>query len=219
MDAQSEMLLPFESMGVDTTWELQLPKVANPFDYRTIADVLFTIECTALHSADYREQVIRRLDRRVDADLPFSLRDQFPDQWYELSNPDQSATPLTLRFTTTPDDFPASVEDVRIAHVLLHFAGVAGEAAKIEVSHLHFVPKAGKPDQPLGGSATADENGVISTRRGNGANWASQLTGAPPIGTWELKLAASTRPLLAEAKINDILLVITYSGRLPAWPT
>jgi len=35
--------MPFESMGVDTTWEFQMPKAANQFDYRTIADVLFTI--------------------------------------------------------------------------------------------------------------------------------------------------------------------------------
>ena len=39
-------------MGVDTMWELQLPKAANPFDYRTIADVFFTVEYTALHSVD-----------------------------------------------------------------------------------------------------------------------------------------------------------------------
>src|SRR5215475_13175819 len=48
LEPESGMLLPFESMGVDTNWELQLPRAANPFYYRSIADVLFTVEYTAL---------------------------------------------------------------------------------------------------------------------------------------------------------------------------
>ena len=57
LEAQSSgMLLPFEGSGVDTTWELRMPKAANFFDYRTIGDVLFTIEYTALQSWDYRSR-------------------------------------------------------------------------------------------------------------------------------------------------------------------
>ena len=41
-----EMLLPFEGLGVDTTWEFRMPRPANPFDYRAIADVLVTIVYT-----------------------------------------------------------------------------------------------------------------------------------------------------------------------------
>ena len=41
-------------MGVDTVWRLDLPKAANAFDYRTIADVVLTLEYTALDDVDYR---------------------------------------------------------------------------------------------------------------------------------------------------------------------
>lgn len=59
MQPQSrEMLFPFEGMGVDTAWEFTLPKAANLFDYAAIADVLFTLEYTALNSFSYRRQVI-----------------------------------------------------------------------------------------------------------------------------------------------------------------
>ena len=58
LDLQPEILLPFEGIGVDTVWRLELPRAANPFDYGTIADVLLTIEYTALASPDYRAQVI-----------------------------------------------------------------------------------------------------------------------------------------------------------------
>lgn len=54
LDAQPDLLGPFEAMGVDTSWELELPRAANPFDFGSIADVLITIEYTALHSDDYR---------------------------------------------------------------------------------------------------------------------------------------------------------------------
>jgi hypothetical protein len=54
LEPEGGMLLPFESMGVDTVWELQMPKAANPFEYRTIADIPFTIEDTALHSGGER---------------------------------------------------------------------------------------------------------------------------------------------------------------------
>jgi hypothetical protein len=36
LDTQADILLPFESSGVDTTWELRLPPAANPFDFASI---------------------------------------------------------------------------------------------------------------------------------------------------------------------------------------
>ena len=50
LNPQSEMLNPFEHIGVDTTWILEMPKASNVFDYNTIGDVLLTIEYTALNS-------------------------------------------------------------------------------------------------------------------------------------------------------------------------
>ena len=38
-----------------------MPKAANFFDYRTIGDVLITIDYTALQSWDYAQQVIQLL--------------------------------------------------------------------------------------------------------------------------------------------------------------
>lgn len=34
MRADDPMLAPFEGGGVDATWELRMPKAANPFNYR-----------------------------------------------------------------------------------------------------------------------------------------------------------------------------------------
>ena len=94
LDAQTELLLPFESMGVATTWEFSLPKAANAFDFDSIADVLITLEYTALSDNDYRQQVVQRLPKQASLNKAYSVRRDFPDIWYALSNPMESSEPV-----------------------------------------------------------------------------------------------------------------------------
>lgn len=213
LDAQSDMLLPFEGTGVDTTWELQMPRASNPFDFSTIADVLLTIEYTALHSFDYQQEVIRRLDRTVQADRAFSLRQHFPDQWYDLHNPAQTSAPMTVSLRTLPMDFPPNIEELTIAEVVLAFTRADGATFEIEVEQLNLTPAGGTV--VAGGGATSID-GVISTRRGT---WTA-LAGRSPIGTWTLKLPNTPQAIdrFAHEEIEDVLLLISYRGLLPAWP-
>lgn len=227
MDVQPEMHLPFESMGVDTLWEFQMPRAANPFDFRTIADVLVTIEYTALNSFDYRQQVIKMLDPKLSGERSFIFTSQFADAWYDLHNPEQSASPMTVKFKTWREDFPPNLDDLKIQHVLLFFGRVVDEVAEekpleVEVKSLQFTPQGEK--NPVGGGATTID-GVISTRRGNGASWNSMI-GKTPAGEWELSLKfddpvkdKEIRDRFKNEEIWDILLVITYGGRTPAWPS
>jgi hypothetical protein len=217
LDPQSDMLLPFEGMGVDTSWELELPKAANPFDYRTIADVLVTLEYTALHSADYRQQVIQRLNRDLSADRAFSFRQEFADQWYELHNPDPTVgQTLKVSFRTQPDDFPSDIEGLTTQQVVLYFLRAGEPPFDVAVTHLRFTEQGS--EQAVGGPATSID-GVISTRRGNAPAWLGML-GRAPIGEWELALPDSQqmRDLFQHGRVEDILLVITYAGRTPGWP-
>jgi hypothetical protein len=216
LDPQSDMLLPFESSGVDTTWEFRMPKAGNLFDYSTIADVLITIEYTALNSFEYRQQVIQALNPMLSADRPFSFRLQFADQWYDLHNPDQTSTPMTVRFTTVREDFPPNLDDLKIQQVVLYFARADGQSFEVPVTHLHFTEQGSSG--LVGGSATSID-GVISTRRGNAGIWAA-LIGKGPIGDWELALPKTDemKSRFGNEEIGDILLVITFSGRTPQWP-
>ncbi len=70
----------------------------------------------------------------------------------------------------------------------------------------------------VGGAATSVD-GVISTRKGNAGSWMSMI-GKAPWGQWELALpnTSTMRAELASGALHDILLVVTYSGKLPAWP-
>jgi hypothetical protein len=216
LDIQSDMLLPFEGLGVDTDWELRMPKAANLFDYTSIADVLVAIDYTAMDSADYRTQLLQsaELSAPFSADRPFSFRFDLADQWYDLHNPDQTEKPMVVTFTTDTADFPPNIEDMGIQQVVLYFSRSEGSTFKITAG-LRFTHKNG---QTVGGSETTFD-GVISTRRGNAPGWVPML-GQPPFGVWELDLSGDqdVRGHFQNDEIADILFVVTYSGRRPAWP-
>ena len=176
-----------------------------------------TIEYTALNSFDYREQVIQTLDPELSTDWPFSFRQQFPDQWYDLNNPDQTTTPMAVRFKTTRGDFLPNIDDLNIQHLVLYFAPTNGQPVEIPGARLSF--KKQNDQNSVGGSADSID-GVISTRRANGSTWLPITGNNPPIGEWELALPTdeTIKNSFRNEEIDDILFVITYSGRTPEWP-
>ena len=212
--------MPFEGIGVEVDWEFRMPKPSNQFDYSTIADVLITIEYTALADFTYRTQVINELDTTVSAERPFSFRNQFADQWYDLNNPELTDNPMVVRFDIREADFPPNINNLKIQQVLLYFVRAEGVEIEIPVTYLRFMEDGGVG--VVGGEATTSE-GVISTRRGNAGSWISMI-GKSPYGTWELSLnnnvsdGRTPQELLKNEEITDILFVITYSGNTPEWP-
>jgi hypothetical protein len=216
LDAQPEMLLPFEGFGVDTAWRLDLPKAANPFDYRTLADVLVTVEYTALESPVLRRQVIRTLDTRVNAERVFSLRSSFPDAWYDLHNPAQNEQSLRVNLQMTAADFPPNLAAVSVKELTLLAVQPEGERVEFTVRQLLFTPADGAP---VAGTAVTTIGGIVSTRQGNGAGW-QPVMGRSPVGRWELalELARALQSALADERIDDLLLVVGYQALTPDWP-
>jgi hypothetical protein len=214
---EGEMLMPFEKTGVDTSWELRMPEAANAFDYDTIADVLITINYTALQSDTYRQQVVKRLDPEQSGQRAFSFSDEFADPWYDLHNPTQTDDPMTVRFQTRREDFPPNLADVEIENVLLYYVTKDGADAEELKTTLNFTPVDGQG--AVGGEATPVEQ-RISTRRGNGSPW-MPMVGKSVEGEWELSLpdTAKVKRIFDEEKIEDILFVVTYEGRSPEWPS
>jgi hypothetical protein len=206
LDTQQDMLLPFESSGVDTTWELQLPPAANPFDFSTIADVLITIDYTALYDDTYRSQITTRLNanRTRGADCVFSLARDFPDQWYDLHNPaDPNNRPVTIGLRDV--DFPIDIEELTTAGVAVQLAS-RGPVPATAVSLTRGT---------AGGTATTF-GGIASTRRGNAASW-SGLYGTTPAGDWQLSFGADAAALFDADALDDIVLIISWTGQKPAW--
>ncbi|MGM8909471.1 neuraminidase-like domain-containing protein [Psychrobacter sp. 1U1] len=206
-----EMLLPFEGNGVDTRWEFRLPEASNPMDFNTIADVLLTIEYTALHDRTYQQQVQQELDPYTSFDRAFSFRQEFSDAWYDLHNPEQTDTPMSVSFETTLADFPSNINELIISHVLMYFIADS-DLPSVFAAKLFFTQH--QDSNTLGGEASPID-GVIRSNT-NGTNWAS-IGGSVPKGKWQLELPniPVIKQLFADEKVSDILLVLTCEGELP----
>ncbi|MER5942508.1 LamG-like jellyroll fold domain-containing protein [Streptomyces sp. NPDC001928] len=207
LDPQSDLQHPFEGQGVDTTWELQLPRAANPFDYASLADVRFTMEYTALHDDTYRRQVIQRLnrDRTTAGDRAFSLLRDFPDQWYDLHDPATSRGPRQVTLTLTEDELPSTLEHVTVTHLALLLV-TPSPPSPFDIT-LHHADR--------GGQARPTE-GLISTRRGNAPAW-SAIRGTTPVGDWTLTLAEEAAEQIDDGTLSDVLLVVGFEGMTPVW--
>ena len=73
--------------------------------------------------------------------------------------------------------------------------------------------------------ALALQNGVISTRRSGATSWGPLLGAATSIGTWTFTITddptsstpAHIRDRFSAGEVEDILIVLTFSGMRPAW--
>jgi hypothetical protein len=218
LEPDTGLLLPFEGSGVDMVWHLEMPKAANPFDYRTIADVLLTLEYTALDSREYRQQVVRNLDRRFTGDRGFSVRDEFPDVWYALNNPDTVEDPaqrMRAVLPLTAADFPPNVEGLAVAQLALFAVRADDFTAELTVTALRHTVAG----QTAEAGPVSTVGGIVGTRRSGGTPWIV-LTGADPAGQWELQLedTPALRSWFTGGQIRDLALVMTLVGTVPAWP-
>lgn len=229
----NDKLLPFENTGVECTWILQMPKASNSFDFNTIADVIFTVEYTALHSNEYKTRVIEELDTKVSADRSFAFRSRFADAWYDLANYEQMASPMTVSFDISKFEFPANVRDPKIENIAFYFIKSSELNAddpndldaitaieNISIESMVYTPSGSANAFPSSAAVSANK-GIISTRQpGTLANWTNILNKGVE-GVWTLAFEkvnepkTSIRALFKQEKIADIVMVITYGGELP----
>lgn len=211
LDPQPEMLLPFEGSGVATSWEVLLPKAANPFDFSSISDVLLTVDYTALNSEAYRARVTGELNAHPERSAMgvFSLARDFPDQWYALLNgtaagDDNHGRSVTMALQDI--DFPINMTDFTVTQLALQIRTLGDPPAPLPVTLAHAGQSA---------TATTDPQGVASTR--TGAGWA-QLTGARPTGEWTIGFDAVGAALFDQQAVEDVVLVVTWSAKAASWP-
>lgn len=219
LSQDQKFLQPFEGSGVETFWEFRMEKAANPnMDFNAVADVLITLEYEALNSFDYRAQVVRRLntDNEYEAMLPISFRSNLPDQWFDISNPDQAATPFEVSFELSEASFPVNVKDPIITNVLLYFPQEGEEDEEVSLANFGFTEKGSESE--VGGFGLSTSEAKISTADANGTALNGML-GKSVAGKWSLKLQdnATLRGLIEEDKLSDILMVITFAGETPKY--
>lgn len=219
LQAQDQKLLnPFEGSGVHTRWEFKMPKDSNMFDYNSIADVLITIEYTAIHSYDYEQQVLRRLGRDFTADRAFSFRTEFADAFYALNHPDEfdEDNRMKVDLDIRDFDFPANITDVVSDQLKFYFVVENSDPTEdLFVDDPFDVTVTTLPDDdptPITGTGSTNSRGIISTLIGG--TTLNSLLGRSPVGKWTLDFSTAEDQFVS-GKIVDVIFVITYSGTLP----
>jgi hypothetical protein len=125
LNFRDERYLPFEGAGVISTWQIQLPQDCNAFDFETISDVVINLRYTARDGGAALATVAKQA-----ASLPkpatqppangngaafpdqsnlarfFSLRHEFPTDWYKFLNPPASDSVQTMTLSLTRERFP-----------------------------------------------------------------------------------------------------------------
>jgi hypothetical protein len=207
----TELLNPFEAMGVESKWEFKLPHFSNRMDYDSIADVIISVDYTALDSADYRSFVLSDIENQFSFSRAFSFKNNFPDQWYELGNVLEGVSEFEVTFQTRKADFPAGLNSMEASRLILYFVRESGFVNEITFDNFSLSDADGFDGTTVNGIFNADAMLQASS------DPSSPLA---PYQTWKLKFNNSddvNRLLFLNEDITDILFVITCDAELPGY--
>jgi len=113
---RDERYLPFEGTGVISDWSIELPSDFRAFDYDTISDAILHIRYTAREAGgSLKTQAILELQEAINTITQsengqgqarlFSLRHEFPTEWYRFLNPVGTTSQNTFKLTLSKDRF------------------------------------------------------------------------------------------------------------------
>ena len=215
LDMQSDLLFPFEGMGVDTNWFFELPPAGNLFDYSTLFDVIMTIDYTALSSLELRDRVVKQLPRQFIGERAYSVRRDLPDVWYDLINQLSGTPQFTISLGRR--DFPPGLSSLAIKELAVSVRLTDGQPGIFGLQPSVIVPKS-PPITPQ--SPVPAVLGLVSSRQSGASSWEvlrGQFTEVP----WRFVFFDQGDSKISEAfkdgKVDDILINFTYSGVKPAW--
>jgi hypothetical protein len=209
--AQNELLNPFEGMGIESRWEFKMPQFSNRMDFSQIADVLIDVEYTALDSFQYRYQVLQDLDTTYLFSRGFSFKNDFPDQWYELSNAIAGTPEFGVTFQLKPENFPQGLNNITIdasSRIQLYFVRENGFTEEISIANFNLVSNTNSSFEGV------TVNGLYSPPSG-----LTTLLTTPFVSfILEFDNNPITRDLFAKGQIKDILLVMSCKSELTPYP-
>ncbi len=159
LNFRDERYLPFEGSGAISTWRIEMPQDTNAFDFETISDIVLNLNYTARDGG----QSLRTAARTslglapwsvAPAPLPgtetpdllrlFSLRHEFPSDWYRFLHPNETATGHTLTMVLALERFPFQFRGKKFqitqAELFLKFNDIS-DPTVYRLDHLHPTPQ------------------------------------------------------------------------------
>ncbi|MDO7877731.1 hypothetical protein Q5H93_23545 [Hymenobacter sp. ASUV-10] len=224
----NELLYPFEGTGVDVPWVFSLQPAANGnLDFTTIADVLITLEYTALESYDYGQQVVKGMEAERQQMVAFSFRNRFADQWYDLHHAADLALDdrYVARFSITAADLPTNLREVTIRSVSIYLDAPLDDEFTDRSGLDISLSRSGSGNAVV--PSRTNQYGLISTRTGAGngplatgnARALISLINTLPTGDWELNVGftPALKARFDQGKVNDLYLILEVEGTAPTY--
>jgi len=120
---RDERYLPFEGAGLVSTWQIDMPTDCNTFDFSTITDVVINVRYTARYGGDQLRESARKaakipprpqqsfsgrtaLPDQINLQRLFSLKHEYPTEWYRFVNPLKSDDGQIMEFVLDSMRFP-----------------------------------------------------------------------------------------------------------------
>jgi hypothetical protein len=170
---RDERYLPFETAGAISAWLISMPPGCNAFDFDTITDVILKLSYTARYGGDllrsqaYAAAVLPPPAQQTAAprlgaapaqaaqDRLFSLKHEFPSEWYGLLHPaSTSAQYGQMPIRTVTDRFPFQYRGRKIqvtgisAFALLRSSATPPDSLSIYLTNTSLPAPPGTPPAP-----------------------------------------------------------------------
>ena len=250
-----ERYLPFEGAGAISTWQIDLSIDCNAIDFDSITDVVFNVRYTSRYGGDGLRDLARQtaiLPARpgqayAGSTTPFatpqtalqrmfSLRHEFPTEWYKFLNPPDTAASQSMSIALGNDRFPFQYRNAKIKIVQVEFTLLCSspvfQAAYTAGGPL--VLQVGPPTASTPASVNlASANGLLAgapygsisqptapapSGAGTSPSWTLQANGTtiePMAPQFQNKVTSSgtTYYHLNPAAVDDILMICHYSAQ------
>jgi Tc toxin complex TcA C-terminal TcB-binding domain len=232
---RDERYLPFETAGAISRWMISMPSACNAFDFDTITDVVLKLSYTARYGGDalraqaFAAATLPALPEQTQApalgtppaqtgrDRLFSLRHEFPTEWYGLLHPaDADATYGQMPMCLTTDRFPFQYRGRKTTTLEIEVIALLRSGATLSSLDVYLTPAG--PPPPYGSPLPAPpaQLGAQITLGGQslyGANVLYKTSQATPVQVpqlWWLSIpAASLSDVLAQ--VEDVYVLFHYS--------
>jgi hypothetical protein len=198
-----ERYLPFEGAGAETRWRLEMPRECNGFDFATISDVILTLNYTAREGGKLLWQRARDavvVPERDGLQRLFSLKTEFPNEWYLFLHPNDGASAVTLDLGTDRFPFRFRNRDIEITEMEV-FVKPRSDGADPQVDLSLTAPD----DEPNPATDHVDLAGTLGSLRSGTKSYSAK---GP--GKWTLSGVPVGPQSLADT-VGDLSILCRYS--------
>jgi hypothetical protein len=195
----------FQGLGVGTTWQIQLPRRSNNFDFRRIFDVRLILYYTAKYDPVLKTNILVLPIRPGENVMlkNYSLRYDFPDAWYAFYKTgiaqytiDKYKLPFNQsNFKTTAVNFRVITKD-----------SIANKNINVAITAPNGVTK----------NYITGNDGLVAINPGNDP---AGMVGKTPLGTWKIQVTGGTSITDAGTvkydRVYNIQMGLEYSFEYP----